>query len=86
MGCGGGGGYKPRWKLALFDRPPVEGEDHFDEMHVHWPVFPAPTLHTFAREMLFSKVGGLPHGGFVIPLMMDPDFGFGPPIVGPLAE
>jgi hypothetical protein len=35
--------------------------------------------------MLISKVGGALHGGFVMPPMVDSDYGFGPRIVGPLA-
>ena len=72
-------GGAPRWKLALFDRPPVQGTGYFDELRVHWPVWPAPASHTLAREMLISKVGGLPHGGFVMPT------GFRRPIMAPLA-
>ena len=79
------GGDAPRWKLALFDRPPVEGEDYFDKLRAHWPVWPAPASHALALEMLISKVGGAPHGGFMAPPMMPPYYGFGPPIVGPLA-
>ena len=79
------GGDAPRWKLALFDRPPVGREAYVDELRVHWPLHPAPASHILAREMLISKVGGVPHGGFVMPPMVDPDYGFGPPIVGPLA-
>ena len=78
-------GGAPRWKLALFDRPPEEDEGYFDELHTHWPLLPAPALHARAREMLISKVGGAPHGGFVMPPMLYPDHGFGPRIVGPLA-
>ena len=78
-------GGAPRWKLALFDRPPVKGEDHIDELRPHWPVWPAPPSHALAREMLISKMGGAPHGGFVMSPMLVPDFGFGPPIVGPLS-
>ena len=78
-------GGAPRWKLALFDRPPVEGEFYFNHMRPHWPVLPAPAMHALAREMLISKVGGAPHGGFVVPPMVEPDYGFGPSIVGPLA-
>jgi hypothetical protein len=74
-----------RWKLALFDRPPVEGEVYFDELYTHWPEWLAPASHNLAREMLISKVGGAPHGGFVMQQMEYPDHGFGPPIVGPLA-
>ena len=73
-------GDAPRWKLALFDRPPVEDEYYFDELRAHWPVWPAPALHALAREMLISKVGGVTHGGFVMPQEY-----FGYPIVGPLA-
>ena len=67
------------WKLALFDRPPVEGEDD------DWPVLPAPASHTPARKMLISKVRGAPHGGFVMPPKLGPDYGFGLRIVGSLA-
>ena len=79
------GGDAPRWKLALFDRPPVVGEFYFDRLRAHWPVWPAPALLTLAREMLISKVGGAPHGGFVMPPTVGPDYGFCPRIVGPLA-
>ena len=79
------GGDAPRWKMALFDRPLVVGEPFIDYLRVHWPVCPAPALHTLAREMLISKVGGASHGGFVMPPMMGHDCGFGPRIVGPLA-
>ena len=78
-------GGEPRWKLALFDRPPVEGEVFFAQLSAHWPVWPVPALHAPAREMLISKVGGAPHGGFVMPPMVWPDCGCGPRIVGPLA-
>ena len=78
-------GGAPRWKLALFDRPPEENEIYFYELYAHWPVLPAPALHARAREMLISKVGGAPHGGFVMPQMVAPEWGIGPPIVGPLA-
>ena len=78
-------GGAPRWKLALFDRPPVKGEDYFNELRAHWPLWPAPASHALAGEMLTSKVGDIPHGGFVVPPMLYPDHGFGPPIVGPLA-
>ena len=78
-------GGAPQWKLALFDRPPVEGEEFFEELCAHWPVWPTPASHAPAREMLIRKVGGAPHGGFVMPPMVEPDYGFGPPIVGPLA-
>ena len=74
-----------RWKLALFDRPPVEDELDFDGLRAHWPVWPAPASHALAREMLISKVGGAPHEGFVMPPRMEHEYGFGPPIVGPLA-
>ena len=74
-------GGAPRWKLALFDRPPLGDPD----LRAHWPVWPAPASHALAREMLISKVGGAPHGSFVMPPMLFPDWGFGPPIVGPLA-
>ena len=80
-----GGGDAPRWKLALFDRPLVENEDYYAELRSHWPVLPAPASHTLAREMLISKVGGAPHGGFVMPPMKPYDYGFGLRIVGPLA-
>ena len=79
------GGGAPRWKLALFDRPPVGGEFYYNELRTHWPVWPVPASHNLAREMLISKVGGAPHEGFVMPPMVYPDYGFGPPIVGPLA-
>ena len=79
------GGGAPRWKLALFDRPPAEGKVYFDELRPHWPVWPAPAMHALAREMLIYKVGGASQGGFVMPPMVAPDFGFGTPIVGPLA-
>ena len=79
------GGGAPRRELALFDRPPMEGEFFFDELRAHWPVWPEPASYTLAREMLISKVGGAPHGGFAMPPMMPYDFGFGPRIVGPLA-
>ena len=78
-------GGAPRWKLALFDRPPGEGEDHFDELRLHWPVWPALPSHALAREMLISKVGGAPHGGFVMPPMEEPENGFGPRIEGSLS-
>ena len=78
-------GGAPRWKLALFDRPPVVGEFHFSQQRIHWPVWPAPTSHAPAREMLISKVGGVPYGGFVMPPMVGPGSGFGPRIVGPLS-
>ena len=78
-------GGAPRWKLALFDRPPVRGEFNYNELRTHWPVWPASALHVLAREMLISKVGGMPHGGFVMPPMVYPEYGFGPRIVGPLA-
>ena len=74
-------GGAPRWKLALFDRPPL-GDPN---LRAHWPVWPAPASHALAREMLISKVGGAPHGGFVMPPMVYPGYGFGPRIVGPLA-
>ena len=75
----------PRWKLALFDRPPVGGESYFAQLRVHWPMWPAPASHAPAREMLIRKVGGAPYGGFVMPPMAPPDRGFGPRIVGPLS-
>ena len=78
-------GGAPRWKLALFDRPPVVDEFYFDQLCTHWPVWPSPAMHVLAREMLISKMGGTPHGGFVMPPMVRPDYGFGPPIGGPLA-
>ena len=78
-------GGESRWKLALFDRPPMAGEFFFDELHTHWPLLPASALHVLARDMLINKVGGVPHGGFVMPPMVPPYCGFGPPIVGPLA-
>ena len=78
-------GGAPRWKLALFDRPPVEGELFFYELRAHWPVWPVPTSHAPAREMLIQKVGSAPHGEFLMPPMVGPDRGFGPRIVGPLA-
>ena len=78
-------GGTPRWKLALFDRPPVVGESFFVELRPHWPLWPAPASHIPAREMLISKVGGAPHGGFVMPSMVAPDWGLGPRIVGSLA-
>ena len=78
-------GGTPRWKLALFDRPPVKGKFYFEGLRAHWPVWPAPALHILAREMLISKVGGAPHGGFVMPPRMMPEYGFGPRIEGPLA-
>ena len=78
-------GGAPRWKLALFDRPHVEDEIYFEELRPHWPVWPAPTLHASALEMLIFKVGGVPHGGFVMQPMVHPDGGFGPPLLGPLA-
>ena len=73
------------WKLALFDRSPVEGELFFEELCAHWPVWPAPISHAPAREMLIQKVGSAPHGGFVMSPVVGPDWGFGPRIVGPLA-
>ena len=79
------GGSAPRWKLALFNRLPVEDEVLFDELEYLWPVWPAPASHALAREMLTRKVGGSPHGGFVMPPRLYPDSGFGPRIVGPLA-
>ena len=80
------GGDAPRWKLALFDRPPMEGEFFFDVLCAQWPVWPAPASHALALEMLISKVEGAPHEGFVMPpTMVEPEYGFGPHIVGPLA-
>ena len=79
------GGDAPRWKLALFDRPPVVGEFYFDQLRAHWPLWPAPALHILAREMLISTGGGAPHGGFVMPPMIPPESGFGPHIEGPLS-
>ena len=78
-------GSAPRWKLALFDRPLMVGEMFFDELRKHWPVWPAPALHALAHEMLISKVGGAPHGGFVMPPNFGPAWGCGPRIAGPLA-
>ena len=75
----------PRWKLALFDVPRVQGEHFSPERHARWPVWPTPASHALAREMLIRKVGGAPHGGFVMPPKFPPEWGFGPPIVGPLA-
>ena len=79
------GGDAPRWKLVLFDRPLVMGGYYFMQLRCHWPMWPAPGSHALAREMLISKVGGAPHGGFVMPPMVPPYCGFGPCIVGPLA-
>ena len=79
------GGDAPRWKLALFDRPPVVDEVFFDQLRAHWPWCPTPASHTLAREMLISKVGGASHGGFMRLPLVAPDFGCGPRIVGPLA-
>ena len=79
-------GGAPRWKLALFDRPPVEGESYFEGLRAHWPVWPVPASHAPAREMLIRKMGGSPHGGFVMSTVVDSECGFGPSIVGPLAE
>ena len=79
------GGSAPRWKLALFDRPPAEDDFYFDELQYHWPVWPAPASHARARDMLISKVGGAPHEGFVMPPMLELEYGFGPRIEGPLA-
>jgi hypothetical protein len=70
-------GGAPRWKLALFDKPAFRPRQ--------WPVWPAPASHAPALQMLISKVGGAPHGGFVMPPYEAPGYGFGPPIVGPLA-
>ena len=71
-------GGAPRWKLALFDTPSLGAA-------WHWPVFPVPAAHAPALQMLISKVGGAPHGGFVMPSTDDDNYGFGPPIEGPLA-
>ena len=71
-------GGAPRWKLALFDTP--------DSGTRHWPIWSVPAAHAPALQMLISKVGGAPHGGFVMPPSTGPpNFVFGPPIVGPLA-
>ena len=71
-------GGAPRWKLALFDTP--------DTKERHWPIWPAPAAHAPALQMLISKVGGAPYGGFVMPPSTgSPNFVFGPPIAGPLA-
>ena len=78
-------GGAPRWKLALFDRPPVEDEIYLHLLRAHWPLHPAPASHILAREMLISKVGGASHGGFVMPPMVRPNRGFGPPIESSLS-
>ena len=81
------GGGAPRWKLALFDRPPMGNLYFVHDLRAHWPVWPAPTSHALAREMLISKVGGAPHGGFVMqPIEGSDNWGFGPRIEGPLAK
>jgi hypothetical protein len=77
-------GGAPRWKLALFGRPPEEDGAYFDVLRPHWPMWPAPASHALAREMLINKVGGASHGGFVMPPMVEPEYGFGPPVEGPL--
>ena len=69
-------GGAPRWKLALFDPHP--------HRVLHWPVWPVPAAHAPALQMLISKVGGAPNGGFVMPSTDDDNFIFGPPIEGPL--
>ena len=71
-------GGAPRWKLALFDTPVGSNS-------VHRPLLRDPAAHAPALQMLISKVGGAPHGGFVMPSMDADNSGFGPPIVGPLA-
>ena len=69
-------GGAPRWKLALFDTP--------DSGTRHWPIWPVSAAHAPALQMLISKVGGAPHGGFVMLRPDDGNYCFGPPIEGPL--
>ena len=79
-------GHAPRWVLQLFDRPPLEGEWRFEALRAHWPLWPAPAAHAKALELMVSRAGGAPHGGF----WASQDIsswagGFGPRIDGPLA-
>ena len=79
-----GEGGAPRWKLALFDKPPIRGEMFTVGGAVHFVEWPTSMQHDIAHEMLVSKVGGSPHNGFVMPLP-GLESGFGPQIEGPLA-
>ena len=74
----------PRWNLALFDAPPLQGEPFFVERRKEWRV---PDARAWVRALLTASTGGsAPHGGFIMPPALDFNFGgFGPPIVGPLA-
>lgn len=74
----------PRWRLQLFEVPPLDGDFYFELRRAHWPLWPAPEGAALARAMLAEKAGGAPHGGFVMPPQVEPEHGFGPRIVGPI--
>ena len=79
---------QPRWRHALFDRPPYSDEIIFcEELWRQWPVFPAPQGHALTRAMLIERVGGAPLEGFVMPPRLPSNNqGFGRMrILGPLA-
>ncbi len=44
----------PRWKLSLFEAPPVESEFWFDERRADWPMWPMPAAHAAARSALLT--------------------------------
>ena len=76
----------PRWRLPLFERPPVPGEAWFETRRADWPRWPVPAAFAAARAALLAGPSGAPHGGFVMPPQrQDDEWGFGPRIVGPLA-
>ena len=73
------------WRHALFEVPPVMGDFYSDELKRQWPLWPVPADAALARAMLIQRVGGAPHGGFVMPREVNFDGGFGPLIKGSLA-
>ena len=73
------------WRHALFEVPPVMGDFYSDELKRQWPLWPVPADAALARAMLIQRVGGAPHGGFVMLRQVYPYYGFGPRIVGSLA-
>ena len=75
----------PRWQLSLFELPPTRGEENWKKRRKDWPLWPVPAGAALARAMLIERVGGAPHGGFIMPPQVAPDCGFGPRIEGPLA-
>ena len=75
----------PRWKLALFERPPLDGEFFFAGRSEDWPRWPVPATHGAARAALLARAGGAPHDGFVMPPQVGYPHGFGSRIDGPLA-